>query len=196
MNEKYEITGFAHPSYPWLHRIRALRDVREDVCAGDLGGYVDNETNLSTTGSCWIYDDAVAYEDAIVAEESTLHGHACACGSALVAGNAEMRDDAIANDNAIIHSGKIQEKSIVAGNGAVMANPAQSYSPVVKGYALVMGTVRGNVEVSGHQLVRTGEHMINNGKETLRLNASSYFGHPSQEAPEQANRKKRTVQER
>ena len=39
MNEKkYEITNIAHPHYPWLHRIRALRDVREDVHAGDLGG--------------------------------------------------------------------------------------------------------------------------------------------------------------
>lgn len=61
MNEKYEITGFTHPIYPWLRRIRALRDIREDVHTGGLGGYVDNEINLSTTGSCWIYDDAVAY---------------------------------------------------------------------------------------------------------------------------------------
>ena len=31
MNQKYEITDIVHPQYPWLHRIRALRDVREDV---------------------------------------------------------------------------------------------------------------------------------------------------------------------
>lgn len=44
---KYEITNIAHPHYPWLHRIRALRDVREDVRAGDLGGFVESENNLS-----------------------------------------------------------------------------------------------------------------------------------------------------
>ena len=40
--EKYEITSIAHPQYPWLHRIRALRDVREGVRAGDLGGFVES----------------------------------------------------------------------------------------------------------------------------------------------------------
>lgn len=33
-NQKYEITNQAHPHYPWLHRIRALKDVREGVKAG------------------------------------------------------------------------------------------------------------------------------------------------------------------
>ena len=52
MNEKkYEITNIAHPQYPWLHRIRALRDVREDVHAGDLGGFVQSEENLSQEAS-------------------------------------------------------------------------------------------------------------------------------------------------
>ena len=46
MNQKYEITDIVHPQYPWLHRIRALRDVREDVHAGDLGGFVQSEENL------------------------------------------------------------------------------------------------------------------------------------------------------
>lgn len=32
-DQKYEITDIAHPQYPWLHRIRALQDVREDVHA-------------------------------------------------------------------------------------------------------------------------------------------------------------------
>ena len=54
MNQKYEITDIVHPQYPWLHRIRALRDVREDVHAGDLGGFVQSEENLSQEGQCWV----------------------------------------------------------------------------------------------------------------------------------------------
>lgn len=46
-NDKYEITDIAHPEYPWLHRIRALQDVGKDVKKGDLGGYVESESNLS-----------------------------------------------------------------------------------------------------------------------------------------------------
>lgn len=37
----------AHEKYPFLHRIRALRDIRPGVRAGDLGGFVESEHNLS-----------------------------------------------------------------------------------------------------------------------------------------------------
>lgn len=47
-NQKYEITDIAHEKYPFLHRIRALRDIRPDIKAGDLGGFVESESNLST----------------------------------------------------------------------------------------------------------------------------------------------------
>ena len=55
-NQKYEITNQAHPHYPWLHRIRALKDVREGVKAGTLGGYVQSADNLSQDGAAWIAD--------------------------------------------------------------------------------------------------------------------------------------------
>ena len=47
MNTKYEITDIAHEKYPFLHRIRALRDIGSEVKAGDLGGFVECESNLS-----------------------------------------------------------------------------------------------------------------------------------------------------
>ena len=47
-NQKYEITDIAHEKYPFLHRIRALRDIRPDIKAGDLGGFVEGEHNLET----------------------------------------------------------------------------------------------------------------------------------------------------
>lgn len=50
--KKYEITEIDHPKYPWLHRIRALRQVNEQVSAGSLGGYVQTEDNLSQDGTC------------------------------------------------------------------------------------------------------------------------------------------------
>ena len=60
-NQKFEITDIAHEKYPFLHRIRALRDVGATVKAGDLGGFVEHEGNLSyeDEGS-WLYDDAIA----------------------------------------------------------------------------------------------------------------------------------------
>ena len=66
MNQKYEISEIAHPQYPWLHRIRALSDVRPGVPKGHLGGYVQCEENLSQKGACWIADDAVVCDNARV----------------------------------------------------------------------------------------------------------------------------------
>ena len=43
-----------------LHRVRALCDFK-DVKAGDLGGWIEKEENLSHEGSCWVYDSAQVY---------------------------------------------------------------------------------------------------------------------------------------
>ena len=64
MDKKYELTsGSIELDGSILHRIRALRNF-SDVKAGDQGGWVKSEYNLSHTGSCWIYDDAKVYDDA------------------------------------------------------------------------------------------------------------------------------------
>ena len=40
---------------PGLYRIQAFRDIpRFDVKAGDFGGCVGSENNLSQNGDCWV----------------------------------------------------------------------------------------------------------------------------------------------
>lgn len=44
------------------YRIRALKDFETllgTVHAGDLGGYIASEDNLSQEGACWVFDDAI-----------------------------------------------------------------------------------------------------------------------------------------
>ena len=84
-----------------LYRIQALKDFG-NVKKGDLGGFVQNETNLSQKGSCWIYDDACVYDKAQVYEEAKvsekaevsgnawIHEEAWVYGQARVFGNAEV----------------------------------------------------------------------------------------------------------
>ena len=71
-NHKYEITGITHEKYPFLHRIRALRDVGGEVKSGDLGGFVESESNLSYEpgDDAWIFDDAIARSNAYVDRSS------------------------------------------------------------------------------------------------------------------------------
>ena len=65
-NQKYEITDIAHEGYPFLHRIRALRDICGEIRAGDIGGFGESESNLAAgPGDCvWIVADALAAGDA------------------------------------------------------------------------------------------------------------------------------------
>ena len=67
-NQKYEITEIAHEKYPFLHRIRALRDIGSEVKTGTLGGFVESEDNLSFRpgDDAWLFDDAIACNDAYV----------------------------------------------------------------------------------------------------------------------------------
>ena len=53
-----------------LYRIRACKDFTtyagERIKTGQLGGWVENEKNLSQEYSCWIFDDAIVRDNAIV----------------------------------------------------------------------------------------------------------------------------------
>ena len=54
-----------------LHRIRALRDIPMfGVEAGELGGFVEGENNLSQDGDAWVYGNA------------KISGNACVSGYA------------------------------------------------------------------------------------------------------------------
>ena len=77
-NQKYEITDIAHEKYPFLHRIRALRDIGDRVKAGDLGGFAEREENLSFEpgDDAWIFDDAIAAGEGCVDKGSRLFGDA------------------------------------------------------------------------------------------------------------------------
>ena len=55
---KYELTKESTNFYDrTLYRIKALKDFN-DVKEGDLGGFIEKESNLSQTGNAWVYGDA------------------------------------------------------------------------------------------------------------------------------------------
>lgn len=70
MNKKYELTD---ETQEWdgrtLHRIRALADFG-DVKAGELGGWIEKEENLSHNGNAWVCGNAWVYGDAEIFKTS------------------------------------------------------------------------------------------------------------------------------
>ncbi|MFR3127715.1 MAG: hypothetical protein ACLTVG_10340 [Coprococcus sp.] len=82
-----------------LFRIKALIEFG-NVKAGELGGFVEKEENLSqdgnawVCGNAWVYDNARVYGDACVCGDARVYGDACVCGNAWVYDNARVYGDA------------------------------------------------------------------------------------------------------
>lgn len=79
-----------------LYRIEALKDF-SDVKKGDKGGYVENHSNLSQEGNCWIYGHAKVYSTGYV------FGNAHICDNAHVYDGACVYDDAIVSNTVYVY---------------------------------------------------------------------------------------------
>ena len=102
-----------------IYRIQALVDF-SDVKAGDIGGYVESEENLSHEGDAWIYNNAAVIEggfvcdDAKVSDEAVVRGDGCVYENARVFGEADIAGTAEIYGNA-----KVYGKALVCGNSQV-----------------------------------------------------------------------------
>ena len=139
--KKYELTSNTKEfSGHKLFQIRALISF-DDVKAGDLGGYIEKEENLSHNGNAWIYnnvlvydnakvfgdahiyDNALIYSNSRVFGSAKVYGHAWICGNALVYDNAKIYDDAQIYDNVQIYdNAEIYDDVQVYGSARVFGN--------------------------------------------------------------------------
>ena len=102
-NKKYKLTdeyielggGFK------LYRIEALIDFG-DVKAGDKGGFIEREDNLSHEGTAWVYGNARVCDEATVYGNARVCGNATVCDEARVCGNATVYGNARVYGNADI----------------------------------------------------------------------------------------------
>ena len=87
--KKYEFTGKTKTHLGvTLHQIRALVTIVGVVTAGDCGGWIEKEKNLSHTGNAWVYGDAWVSGDAQVSGNARVSGNAWVYGDAWVYGAA------------------------------------------------------------------------------------------------------------
>lgn len=126
-----------------LHRIRALKDFA-DVSAGDLGGYIEKEENLSQEGNAWVYDKACVYDDARVFGDAEVFRNARVFGDAQVCDNAKVYDDVLISEGAWIG-----DHADVRGNALIYGNASIYDSVQVYGHARIHGDAR----IEGHVTV-------------------------------------------
>jgi hypothetical protein len=74
-----------------LYRIKYLIDIpRHDIKAGDLGGFLESENNLSHEDDCVVFDNARVYGNALVFDSAEVYDNARVYGDAKVLGNAKV----------------------------------------------------------------------------------------------------------
>ena len=99
-----------------LYQIQALKSFR-DVKKGELGGWIEKESNLSQEGDCWVYYNAEVFGDAEVFDNAMVFGDARVSGDAIVSDNAEVFGGAIVYGNA-----RVSGNAAVSGNARVSGN--------------------------------------------------------------------------
>lgn len=156
------------------YRIKAIKDFG-DVKAGDIGGFVASEANLSQEGNCWIYDDASVLEDAQVYGNASIKDNACVSGNAKVCGratvsgkanvfeNAKVKGEAVIQDDARVHGNcEIDGKATVFGNAkisgkVIVCSCAKVYgNAIINGSAIISGEktrIHGKSFISGNSKI-------------------------------------------
>ncbi|QRG86054.1 hypothetical protein [Bulleidia sp. zg-1006] len=144
-----------------VYRIKALTSFG-DVKAGDLGGFVEKEENLSQTGKAWVFGEAVVTGNAVVEDDAVVRNYAEVTGNAMIKGHAVVTGKAWVKDNAWVGDDALVEgNAVVKGNAWVKGNAKVRNYAVVKDNVLIkdnavvqeFGRVEGDAVVADNALV-------------------------------------------
>lgn len=149
-----------------LYRIKALRDIGSDVKAGDVGGWIECELNLSTFGESWIYDDATCYYNGRVSNNAQLRGDATCYAGGYVC------DNAVVGGSAKVIAGRVEDEARVGGQAEVSGNAC----------------VFGRAQVGGNTVLNMNALV---GFDTVLMSSSPKYDYPSPVAAKRAERNKK-----
>ena len=151
--KKYELTTetlqFAGRT---LHRIKAVKDFGS-IKAGEFGGWIENEKNLSQDDNAWIYGDAMVFDNAKIFGNAEVYDNAKIFGNAKTFGHANVSGNAKVYGNANVFG-----YSNVSDYAKVYGNANVSVYANVFGYA----NVSGNANVFGHANVSDNAEVYGN----------------------------------
>lgn len=168
--KKYKLTDECMEVYSGkkLYRIQALLTM-DKFKAGDLGGWIEKEENLSQDGSCWVGGDAKVYDDARVVDNAWVYGHATVNRSALISGmsmvfgcatiggSAKVGDRSKVYDHAVVlKNATVSDSAAIFGHAGIIENAEISDSAMVYGSSVVQGRskVGGYAKISGNSNLR------------------------------------------
>ena len=156
--KKYELTNISYVSSDGstLYRIRALIDIPYfRVKAGDLGGFIQSEKNLSHEGNCWVKNNSLVCQDAVVQDNACIYDYVEVCGKAIVKGNSSLYDNVKVSGEALIQGTTNLFHALTIRGNARIGNDSPSWKDVT----LIMGYMT----IEGSSVIRKGSYHVCNG---------------------------------
>ena len=163
MDKKYELM---ETDYDGFYRIKALKDFQlitgEIIKAGDLGGRILGEHNLSQEGNCWIGYNARAYDNSMVKDNAVMKDSSEAYGNSTVSGNAVMKDFSTIWDFSTISGNAVmQDNSCAEGDSIITGNAILQEDQCIK-YGTVTTDLFGTKDWAGALYAELGVKPENN----------------------------------
>jgi carbonic anhydrase/acetyltransferase-like protein (isoleucine patch superfamily) len=145
-NEKFTLTSQTKEiDGVTLHRVQATSDFG-DVKAGELGGWLEEERNLSPRERAWVADNAAVYGRARVLGNARVEGDATVCDRAKVSASVKISGKTRVYENAQIY-GNVE----ISGAAKVYGDASVYGDSKINGAARVFGRARvsDHAEISG-----------------------------------------------
>ena len=183
-DKKYMLTNYTKEyDGQTLYRIRALKDFG-NVKAGELGGYVAGEHNLSQYGNSWIQTDSKVFNlayvgDNAIVRKSIMYGNAKAIENCRVI-HTTMYGDSIIKGFAISNNSYIYHKSVICGESRVSGHLA--FEGIIKDKVFIKDPgaritgngieisdevqISENVKIDGHAKIRGRSRIMGNSEIT------------------------------
>lgn len=144
MEKKFELTGESRIyNGRTLFRIRALKDFY-NMRAGELGGWLERESNLSQDGTAWVTESAMVMDrahvqdGAVVQSDSILSGKVNVFGKAIITSGV-IKDEAKVGGYASVSRAEIAENAVVIDDAAIYPNAKIGGNARIEGKAQIGG---------------------------------------------------------
>lgn len=147
-----------------LYRIVSLKEFSAGGCpvkAGEKGGYIQSEINLSQKGKCWVYPDAKAMDNARVCDNAVVWD------KGIISGNSIMLDDSAITDNATVTGNCcMQDLAYVSMDADVRGHVVMIDDAYITDDAVINGdvTICERASIRGHAVIKnTDSHILIGG---------------------------------
>ena len=148
--KKYDFySSTLHNGVP-LNSIRALKDIpRANVKKGDIGGWIESESNLDQYDDSWIFGDAMAYGKAKVINNSYVFGTARVYGNAVIT-NSSVSGSAVVSGNAVINNSEVCSDAVVWDNAVVTGSTIKDHVEVCSDAVVTNCDIDGKIHIDSN----------------------------------------------